>query len=197
MGSFSDGAGITVFLDRDGTLNYDTGYVASPEQFVLIPGAGEAVARLNGAGIKTVLVTNQSGLARGLFTWEDLTGIHQALQIALQAQGGKLDGLYICPHHPDEHCDCRKPKRGLIDRAVADLHLDPGCSYVVGDKLLDLELAENIGAVGVLVLSGPTSQDARKMAQEKKVKMAFEAQTLVDAVDWILRDAQDRVWPSS
>jgi heptosyltransferase-2 len=102
-------AGVTVFLDRDGTLNVDTGYVKSPDDFTVLPGVGAALARLKQAGARLVVVTNQSGLGRGYFSSRDLEAIHSKLRLVLAEDGVTLDGLYFCPHHPDDHCNCRKP----------------------------------------------------------------------------------------
>lgn len=183
---------VAVFIDRDGTLNDDKGYIASPDQLTLFPGVGQAVSQLNQAGMPAVLVTNQSGLARGLFSWDDLEKIHLRLCEGLHADGGVLDGLYVCPHHPDDNCHCRKPRRGLIDQASRDLGLEPRCSYVVGDKSIDMELAYNIGAVGVLVLTGPESQKARQWVTDNQMRVGFVAENFVEAVNWILTDVSVR-----
>jgi heptosyltransferase-2 len=107
-----------VFLDRDGTLNIDTGYLKSPDDLTVLPGVGAALARLKQAGARLIVVTNQSGLGRGYFTSKDLEAIHHKLRLVLAEDGVTLDGVYFCPHHPDDRCNCRKPARGMIDRAL-------------------------------------------------------------------------------
>ena len=181
--------GVTVFLDRDGTLNRDTGYVKTPEELELFPGVIEAVARLNQAGARVVLTTNQSGVARGLITTAALDAIHARLRALLEAGGASLDAIYYCPHHPDDACSCRKPRTGLVDRAVGDLGLDPSRAYVVGDQNRDMELARKIGARSVLVTTGPTSQEALTLSKSNGLRPDRVATGLGEAVDWILEDA--------
>ena len=182
-------AGTTIFLDRDGTLNRDTGYVKTPEELELFPGVVEAVARLNQAGARVVLTTNQSGVARGLFTTAALDAIHARLRALLEAGGASLDAIYYCPHHPDDGCSCRKPETGLVDRAVSELGLDPSRAYVVGDQNRDMELARRIGARSVLVTTGPTSQEALTLLNSNGLRPDRVATGLEEAVDWILEDA--------
>lgn len=150
-----------VFLDRDGTINREVSYLSRPEQLKLIGGAGRAVADIRRAGYKAVVVTNQSGLARGLFTTDDLDKIHQRLRELLKAEGAELDGIYYCPHHPEgsveefsRSCACRKPESALYEKAADDLNIDLAHSIWVGDKLSDLSPAEKFGGRSVLVMSG-------------------------------------------
>src|SRR2546426_446600 len=150
-----------VFLDRDGTLNEEIGYVNHPTRFQVYPWAAEAVALLNQAGFAAVVVTNQSGVARGYFTEELVETMHRKLSEEIARGGGRLDGIYYCPHHPHgnvesyrRECDCRKPKLGMLERAAADLHLDLARSYIVGDRYVDVELAHRAGLPCVFVLSG-------------------------------------------
>ncbi len=183
---------ITVFLDRDGTLNLDSGYIASPTELVLFSGAAGAVARLNKAGLRVVLVTNQSGVARGFFTIAELHDIHEKLQSVLKTEGAWLDAIFVCPHHPEEHCWCRKPNPGLLDQAATQFGLDLTCSYVVGDKDIDLELAHRVGALGVLVMTGPSSPEALKAMESGKLKVEYVASSVNEAVDWILQDVMKK-----
>lgn len=182
-------AGITVFLDRDGTMNRNTGYVKTPKELELFPGVVEAVARLNRAGARVVLTTNQSGIARGLLTTAALESIHARLRALLEAGGASLDAIYYCPHHPEEACSCRKPQTGLVDRSVAELGLDPSRAYVVGDQNRDVELARRIGARSVLVTTGPTSLEALTALESDGLRPDCVATGLGEAVDWILEDA--------
>lgn len=137
-----------VFLDRDGTLNPDPGYISDPDTFNLFPGVGEALARLQHAGFLLILITNQSGIARGLITNEQLAAIHEKMQTQLNAAGARIDAIYHCPHHPDyppvdgvSDCNCRKPRPGLIERALRDHKIDPASSYMVGDRSSDIKIA--------------------------------------------------------
>jgi heptosyltransferase-2 len=184
--------GLTVFLDRDGTLNVERGYVTAPEQLELHPGTAEAIARLNRAGARVVLVTNQSAIGRGLVTDAELERIHAQLQLLLKGAGAKLDSIYVCPHHPDDHCECRKPATGLVKRAVADLSLDPTASYMVGDQKRDVDLARAVGSRSVLVLTGPTSLEALHAIQTEGYGPDHVAHTLPEAVSWILEDVKAR-----
>jgi len=184
--------GVTVFLDRDGTMNRDPGYVKTPEELELFPGVVEAVARLNRAGARVVTITNQSGIARGLLTASTLEQIHDRLRSLLKAGGACLDGIYVCPHAPDEGCGCRKPGAALVERAVADLGLDLSGAYVVGDQKRDMELAVRIGAKSLLVTTGPTSLQALADLQAEGRQPDYVAPGLVEAVEWILEDVKTR-----
>ena len=175
-----------MFLDRDGTLNEDTGYVKTPEEFRLLPGVVPALAQLQQAGARLVVVTNQSGVARGYFTLDTLDHIHGKLVEHLAGEGVRLDGLYVCPHHPDDACDCRKPATGMVDRAVADLRIDPSRAYVVGDSARDIELAKRIGARSVLVMSGPSGGQALVELNERGLAPDHVADGLPQAAEWIL-----------
>ncbi len=184
--------GVTVFLDRDGTMNRDPGYVKTPEELELFPGVVEAVARLNRAGARVVTITNQSGIARGLLTASTLEQIHDRLRALLKAGGACLDGIYVCPHAPDEGCGCRKPGTALVERAVADLDLDLSGAYVVGDQKRDMELALRIGAKSLLVTTGPTSLQALAVLQAEGRQPDYVAPGLVEAVEWIIEDVKAR-----
>ena len=181
-----------VFLDRDGTMNVDVGYLDSVERFTLFPWTLEAVRLLRNSGYYVVVVTNQSGVARGMVDETFVEEIHQLMQEDLAMVGSQLDGFYYCPHESDAlvreyrmECDCRKPKSGLIARAVADLDIDVSRSFVVGDKWSDIGLAQNVGARGVLVRTGY----GRSQEQQPVDGVVPEAvvDTLMDAVGWIIR----------
>lgn len=187
---------VTIFLDRDGTTNRDTGYIKSPEELQIFPGAVEAVARLKQAGARVVVVTNQSGVGRGLFSIEMLGAIHARLRAVFEAGGAPFDGLYYCPHHPDDGCACRKPGTVMIERAVADLGLDLSRAYVVGDQRRDIDLARRIGAKGLLVTTGPTSVQALEELRQEGAAPDCVATDLGQAVTWLFGDAEqtaDRV----
>lgn len=179
-------SGYTVFLDRDGTLNPDPGYISSPDQFELFPGVAAALARLARAGARLVVVTNQSGVGRGLFSSADLEAIHAKLRRLLQDAGVLLEAIYVCPHHPDERCFCRKPETGMIDRAVRELRIDLSRSYLIGDHAKDMELAKRVGAKRVRVTTGEHGAEA---LSETGNDRAVIAPSLDEAVTWILADA--------
>ncbi len=150
-----------VFLDRDGTINPDKGYMNHPDLMELYPGAADAIRRMQEAGLAVVITTNQAGIAKGFLTEDTLAHIHARLGELLAVEGVRLDGLYYCPHSPADgnppyrqECDCRKPATGMAEKAAADLGLDLSRSYVVGDKRTDVEFGRNVGAATVLVLTG-------------------------------------------
>lgn len=142
-----------VFLDRDGVINIDKGYLHRVEDFEFIPGASEAVRLLNDAGFLVVVVTNQSGVARGYFTMEAVELLHRHIEEALAAAGARVDAWYVCPHHPDhgEDCCCRKPLPGMLTQAAADLQIDLTRSFMVGDKASDIEAGLAAGCRALLV----------------------------------------------
>ena len=176
-----------VFLDRDGTLNWDPGYLNDPAAMRLLPGVGPAVARLNQAGLKAVLVTNQSGVGRGIISIKVLGAIHQRLQELLAESGAWLDGIYACLHRPDEGCDCRKPASGLVAQARRDLGLVAARSFVIGDRAIDIALARNIGGTGVFVLSGYRPEEEEAQMKARGLSPDYTANDLSEAVDWVLK----------
>ena len=184
-----------MFVDRDGTLNDDPGYLTNPNGLILFPGVVEAIAQLKEAGCRVVLVTNQSAIGREYMTETQLKLIHDKLETLLEKGGGSLDGIFFCPHRPDDRCECRKPKPGLIHQAVDTLGVQTSRSYMIGDKQSDMELAQNIGAIGVLVATNSRSQDA--ISAHKQGRLDIESITLSfsEAVEWVLHDALKRTWP--
>jgi histidinol-phosphate phosphatase family protein len=151
-----------VFFDRDGTIAKDVPYCSRPEQFELLPGAGKAIRGLNQAGFKVIIITNQSGIARGYFTEETLGKIHEKMRNDLAEYGAFIDAIYYCPHHPDDNCDCRKPKPGLILRAAAEHDIDLSKSFFIGDSDKDIEAGQAAGCRTVL-LSGAKEKTARTL----------------------------------
>jgi D,D-heptose 1,7-bisphosphate phosphatase len=166
-----------VFLDRDGVICYDVHYMRSPDQFILMPGVAEGIRRLNGAGFLVVVATNQSGIRRGYFTERDLERIHARMVEELGRRGARLDAIYYCPCLPDEDCECRKPRPGMLLRAARELGIDLGRSYMVGDKDLDVEAGRAAGCTTVLIGEGGAARPDYAVPD-------FSA-----AVDAILRDA--------
>ena len=150
-----------VFLDRDGTINVDHGYVFRPGEFDLIPGAPEAIRSLREAGYLVIVVTNQAGIARGLYGEQDLQLLHRHLDRELERYGTAIDAYYYCPHHPEKgvepyrrECSCRKPLPGMIHQAASDLSLDLERSFLVGDKRSDIEAGLAAGCMPILVETG-------------------------------------------
>jgi D-glycero-D-manno-heptose 1,7-bisphosphate phosphatase len=173
-----------VFLDRDGTLIEDRHYLRDPDQVHLLPGAADAVRRLNAAGIPAVVVTNQSGIARGLLTEDQYAATARRLDELLAVTGARLDGHYHCPHLPDVTgpCDCRKPGPLLYERAARDLDLDLAASWWVGDRERDLDAADRFGGRAIQLLTGAGLDESR---QPRDVPRPVAAD-LLGAVDRIL-----------
>ena len=148
-----------IILDRDGVINEDSdAYIKSPAEWAPIPGSLEAIARLNHEGWRVVVASNQSGIARGLFAIDTLMRIHEKMQRALAQFGGAIDAVFFCPHGPDDHCRCRKPKPGLLEDIGARLHIDLRGVPAVGDSRRDLEAARQVGALPILVRTGNGQQ---------------------------------------
>jgi D-glycero-D-manno-heptose 1,7-bisphosphate phosphatase len=152
---------IAVFIDRDGTVSEEVGYVNHLSRYRIYPWTAEAIRNLNQAGIRAILVTNQAGVARGYFTEELVKAVHDKLRKEMAQAGAYFDAIYYCPHHPSvgeppyrQTCDCRKPKIGMLRRAVEEFGIDLRRSFVVGDRYGDIELAHNAGTRSIFVLSG-------------------------------------------
>lgn len=144
-----------VILDRDGTINVDSDeFVKSPEEWLPLPGSLEAIAELNRHGFKVVVITNQSGVARGLFDLTALSAMHDKMRRMAAAQGGRIEAIYFCPHGPKDQCDCRKPKAGLFKAFASDRQVDLQAVYAVGDSYRDIEAAQAAGARPVLIKTG-------------------------------------------
>jgi D-glycero-D-manno-heptose 1,7-bisphosphate phosphatase len=186
-----------VFLDRDGTLIEEVGYLDRVERVDLYPWTIDAVRALNRAGMRVVLVSNQSGVARGFFTEAVVDDVHRHLASLLAAGGAHIDAYYYCPHHPDGKvpqyalaCECRKPQRGLVDRAVRELDVDPERSYVVGDRWLDVALARAVGAKGILVRTGYGATE--EMRPPEGLRADAIADNLIGATSWVLEREEGR-----
>ncbi|HEV3006552.1 MAG TPA: HAD family hydrolase [Pirellulales bacterium] len=143
-----------VLLDRDGTLNVERHYLSDPDQVELLPNAAHGLAEMARLELGLVVVTNQSALGRGLFDAARLAQIHDRLRDLLWAEGVRLDGIYVCPHLPDDDCLCRKPRPGLVELAARDLGFLPSLAFVVGDKRCDIELGQEVAATTLLVRTG-------------------------------------------
>lgn len=169
MGAAMDDGGMTgsavrahgpraVLLDRDGTVIEERRYLSDPDQVVLLPRVGAALRALRELGLRLLVVTNQSAIGRGMFNVRRLEEIHARMQRLLAEEGVVLDGIYVCPHTPDDGCACRKPKPGLMSQVTRDFHLDPSQCFVIGDKTCDTEFGRAIGAATLLVKTGYGAQ---------------------------------------
>jgi D-glycero-D-manno-heptose 1,7-bisphosphate phosphatase len=182
-----------VFLDRDGTINEQMGYINHISRFHLLPGAAKAIRRLNEQQIPVIVVSNQSGLARGYFPEELLVAVHEKMTWLLSEKGAHIDGLYWCPHHPDakierfkvKDCACRKPKPGLLEQAAQELDLDLTRSFMVGDRWSDIRCGARAGATSILVLTGYGQGDLQYIGPDQELQPAYVAKNLPAAVDWI------------
>ena len=182
-----------VFLDRDGTVSEEVGYVNHIDRFVPYPWSAAAIGRLNAAGLPVVLFTNQSGVARGYFPEELVRAVHDRLSSHLGERGARIDRMYYCPHHPEGReaayrgaCACRKPAPGMLRRAERELGVDLSASYVVGDRYLDLDTGFGVGARGVLVLTGYGKGEYAYRRDGWPRPPDHVAENLDRAVDWIL-----------
>lgn len=186
-----------VFLDRDGTLNVEIGYIRYVEDLVLIDGAADAVRKLNQSGVAAILVTNQTGAARGYYAESHIHALNARLLRLLEERGAHLDYVYFCPHLEEgivepfnRSCDCRKPAVGMVEQAYAEHpQLDKTKSFVIGDKASDVELAQNCGAKGILVSTG-YGEAVLKGEYQHAVTPDFQAPSIVEAVEWILKQVQ-------
>lgn len=182
---------VAAFLDRDGTIIEEVGYLDRPERVSLYPWTIDAIRALNRAGVRVVVVTNQSGIARGYFTETTVGAVHQRISDLLAVGGASIDAYYYCPHHPDgsvaafaRACECRKPGRALVDKAIAEFGIDPRRSVTVGDRWLDVGLARTIGAKGVLVRTGYGALEEHRAPEGLAADSVVN--NLVEAVSWIL-----------
>ncbi len=182
-----------VFLDRDGTIIEEVGYLDNIGQLKLIPGAARAIGLLNKAGIPVIMITNQSGVARGYFSESVVEQLHQRLNELLETELAYLDAIYYCPHHPTEGtapyrraCNCRKPHPGMVEQAIDDLRLGKRRLFVVGDKCVDMELANRTGAEGILVLTGYGREEKKQLDKIGKAQPAYIATDLLQAIQWII-----------
>lgn len=174
--------GPAIFLDRDGTLNKEIGYLSRVEDLVLLPGVPKAIRALNERALPAIVITNQSGIGRGYYTEAAMQRVHDALAVRLAREGCHLDGFYHCPHHPDAGCDCRKPAPGMLIRAARERNIDLAASFVVGDKITDLQAGQRVGCRTVLILTGYGAEQ-----QNTDFPVDFVADDLLQAVQWIIQ----------
>ncbi len=176
-----------VFLDRDGTIAEEVGYLNHASRFRMFPFVAAAIRRLNEAGLPVVVVSNQSGVGRGYFPESLVHSVNETMKRELTAAGARIDAIYYCPHTSADHCDCRKPKTGLLERAAREHSLELGRSFVVGDRYGDIELARNVRARGILVRTGYGEGELAWHSAKWSAQPDFVAEDLLKAADWILR----------
>lgn len=181
------------FLDRDGTINEEVDYLRDADQMRLIPGAAKAIRLLRQRGWLAIVVTNQSGIARGYLTELQLGDIHARLRRLLAVEGAELDAIYYCPHHPTigsapyrRDCVCRKPKTGMIEQAARDFSIDTTRSVVIGDRLQDIEMAHAAESKGILVRTGYGEQELARAGMSAELCPDYTASDLPDAANWVL-----------
>jgi D-glycero-D-manno-heptose 1,7-bisphosphate phosphatase len=186
---------IGVFIDRDGTLTEEVGYINHPSRLRLYPWSAQAIKALNQNDLRTIVVTNQAGIARGYFTEDLVTQVHEKLRAEMSREGARIDAIYYCPHHPSvgeapyrQDCNCRKPKPGMLHRAVQDLGVDLSRSFVIGDRYGDVELAHNAGVRSIFVLSGYGLGEYEYQRQNWRVQPDWIAQNLLEATEIIFRE---------
>jgi D-glycero-D-manno-heptose 1,7-bisphosphate phosphatase len=187
-----------IFMDRDGTICDEVGYVNHASRSRLLPKSVEAIRLVNQAGYLAIVATNQSGVARGLFDEALVETVHRQLAASVEAGGGRLDALYYCPHHPREgqppyrmECDCRKPRPGMLLRAAGEHGVDMARSWMVGDSLVDLEAGAAAGVGVVHVLTGYGRGLVEHQPQRIRVRPNHTAADLLDAVRWILERGRE------
>jgi D-glycero-D-manno-heptose 1,7-bisphosphate phosphatase len=184
-----------IFIDRDGTISEEVGYVNHISRFKLMERTAAAVSLINSSDFLAVVVTNQAGVARGYFKEGLIIRVHEKMESLLREKNAHLDGIYYCPHHPDvgeepyrNNCNCRKPKTGMLEAAGKDLDVDISKSFMVGDKISDVEFAHKVGAKGVLVLTGYGRGEYESLDDPPKTKPDYVAEDLYDAVKWIIEN---------
>lgn len=193
-----------VFLDRDGTLNEEVGHITRPEGLRLLPSASRALRLLSRHDFRLIVITNQSGIARGLLTEEDLRTINLKLQSELASEGAFVDAIYYCPHHPEgeveayrKSCDCRKPEAGMLVQAASDFGISLADSFVIGDRYYDIEMAQAVGARGVLVLTGHGHIEQSNRDYCLRAEPSFIANDVLEASEWIVRETERHMTSSS
>lgn len=177
-----------VILDRDGVINHESeAYIKSPDEWIPIPGSLEAIARLNQGGFSVVVATNQAGIGRGLFDLEALEAIHRKMLTAVEATGGRLAGIFYCPHGPGDDCDCRKPKPGLLRQIEKRFNLSLKGIPTIGDSLRDIEAAEAVEARPILVRTGYGEETLRQLSAPRCAEVFAD---LAAAAEHLLREVE-------
>jgi D-glycero-D-manno-heptose 1,7-bisphosphate phosphatase len=175
-----------VFLDRDGTISEELGYLNHASRFRIFPFAAAAIGKLNRSALPVIVVTNQSGVARGYFPEALVHEVHALMQSQLESAGAHLDAVYYCPHASADGCACRKPNIGLLQQAAREHHLDLQKSFVIGDRYTETTLAQNAGARSILVRTGYGEGELAWHAKKWPIQPHYIAPTLTEAADWLL-----------
>ena len=176
-----------VFLDRDGTINYDSpDYIKNRSEFKFIPGSIEAIRLLGVNGFTTIVITNQAALARKLISRDELEHIHAMMEIAIISGGGKITDIFFCPHLPNDGCECRKPAPGMLLQAQRKYNIDLSSSIMAGDSAKDIECARNAGCGKAVLVKTGYNDDAEELLKAKQIKADYTAKNLYDAAQWIL-----------
>lgn len=175
-----------VFIDRDGTINVDVHYLDDPDKFEMYPSVGEGVKKLKENGFRIIVITNQSGIARGYFTEKQLSNIHEKMKKEFQRFNVVLDGIYYCSHHPDDNCNCRKPNTGLFENAINEHNINAKKSYMLGDKILDIGAGKKIGARTVFIPEPHKREEFISKKNEWEYNPDYIADDFMDAVEWIV-----------
>ncbi|MCK4665471.1 D-glycero-beta-D-manno-heptose 1,7-bisphosphate 7-phosphatase [Candidatus Dependentiae bacterium] len=184
-----------IFLDRDGTINEERGYINHPTRLILQPGAIEAVKLINDMGFLAIIITNQAGIARGYYTLDTLNKIHNKLIGEMKDGGAKIDALYFCPHHPDGviekyaiRCECRKPKPGMINKALEEFQIDMDNSFMIGDRYKDVLFGNKLNLKTILVLTGYGIGEWENDREKWELSPDYVARDILDAVHWIKKE---------
>jgi histidinol-phosphate phosphatase family protein len=175
-----------VFVDRDGTINVNVEYLDNSREFQMYPGVAEGIKLLNENGFLIIIVTNQSGIARGYYTKETLDKIHERMISEFEEKGAKIDGLYYCPHHPDDNCNCRKPRTGMLEKAIHDFEIDTSKSFIIGDRMIDIEAGYKMGLKTVIVPE--RVKIVKKEIKESKISPDFYCDDFLTGIKWILNN---------
>lgn len=189
---------VGIFLDRDGTINDEVDFLRSPEELHLLDGSAEAIRELNECGWQVFVITNQSGIARGLLSEQQLAEIHTKLVSDLKSHNAHIDAIYYCPHHPDygeapyrKNCDCRKPNTGMIKQAAREFHIDTQKSFIVGDRMFDMQAGINSHMQTILVLTGYGKEELA-LCKQHNVHIDYIADNLAGAVRYIKQTMQHK-----
>jgi len=188
-----------IFMDRDGTISEEVGYVNHVDRFQLLPKTIEAIRLINQSDFKAIVVTNQAGVARGYFPEDLVQKVHTKMYRLLEDGGAHLDKVYYCPHHPhvgiDKYridCNCRKPKPGMLEKAAEEFLINFSESYIIGDKYTEISLGYKIGATSILVLTGYGRGELELYSSKWEKKPHFVAEDLLTAINWILEQEAQR-----
>lgn len=180
-----------IFLDRDGTINEEVDFLTSPQHLHLIPKSADAIREANKLGLKVIVITNQSGIARGLLTEDQLFEIHKELALKLKQRDAYIDKFYFCPHHPEfgrgiykKDCECRKPKIGMLKQSVEEFGIDLSRSFVIGDKEIDIQTGNNAGTKTILVKTGYGIQEL-ELCRKDGLAIDYVAENLYNAIEYI------------